>query len=231
MSEEVEGMDQDFVCAVCDRHIPVAGFESWMGADGAIVEVPVYEEIGVLADLQSGEELYLCEDCYLKRNFDCYSPEDVYSIHYQAGLEYRDAERFEEALTALAYAAEISRTADVLSEMADCYAEKSDNDKAASLYEESLEEESEHEQALFNYSRLLMDLGKFNEARFLVERALDLDDLHRPDELLMRKAEILHHLSEPSQAERCYMEAVGVALDEATIADFGERWHGLKNQT
>jgi tetratricopeptide (TPR) repeat protein len=231
MSEEVESeIDEDFVCAVCERRIPVAGYESWMGADGATVQVPVYEEIGVLADLQSGEELYLCEDCYLKRNFDCYSSEDAYSIHYQAGLEYRDAQRLDEALEALGYAAALARTADVLSEMADCYAEKAENERAAALYEESLAEDSEHEQALFNYSRLLMDLGKYNEARFIVERALVLEKLHRPDELLMRKAEILHHLSDHGKAEKFYMEALGVAIDEATILDFDERWQGLKNQ-
>jgi tetratricopeptide (TPR) repeat protein len=112
----------------------------------------------VFVEAPSGE-LWVCECCYLNAHSLSLSGDQLLALHSQFAMEYRDHQRFLDAIRAGEKALELGASADVLAELAYVHSELGHLFEAAGLYRRALALDPEHFIATENLNQLLQTSG------------------------------------------------------------------------
>jgi hypothetical protein len=139
----------DCQCCICGKIAPNNKMEAWVTNEGDVVEVGYTGEIFAAFDT-SNEELYVCEACYKLGVFSAIKYFEVYELHYQFGLEFRDNCRYEESVQSLKKAYRCKRTADALSSIAFVHGELGNRVLERMFYLGALKIDPSHFMALAN---------------------------------------------------------------------------------
>jgi len=130
-------------CSLCKKQLPDDGrSETWTTDDGESVVIGRSAEASAVADTSLGE-LTICEQCFNALP-DYLDSTDLYEIHYQFGLEYRDRKMTKRSAAALRKALSFLKTPDALAALAHAEDRMGNHEAAVSLYEQALQIDSDH---------------------------------------------------------------------------------------
>lgn len=129
-------------CSLCKSNIADGPSENWNGPEGVEISIAPSAHPSAVADTSVGE-LTICERC-LNALPDYLLPEDLYEIHYQFGLDYRDREMHERSADALRKALSFRVTTDGLAALAYAQDQLGHRDEAIRMYEQVVGIDPDH---------------------------------------------------------------------------------------
>ena len=130
----------------------------WQHDSGVSVSVENSAEPLAVIDTPSGD-LRVCEPCYLSVRPASLPPDQLQALHAQFAIEYRDHQRFPDAIRSGERALEFGASVNILAELAYAHSELGQQPEAADLYRQALAIEPGHFMATENLKRLLHATG------------------------------------------------------------------------
>lgn len=139
-------------CFKCNKVLADSLAEDWHDSHGEVVSIGKSDEPYALIYI-SGREACICEKCYIEGNYGSASLNDVWEIHYQFALEYRDLGRYLDSLKSLRQVPDHSRTADMWAAIGYVYGELGNSIEERKAYFEALKVDPGHADALENLKK------------------------------------------------------------------------------
>lgn len=144
-----------WTCSLCRRTMPEGQAARWRSDSGEEVTLATSSEPFVVIDMIEDDELRVCERCYVAGLLPAsLSPAVLQAVHLDFAREYRDLQRFADAIQAGERALEFGPSADVLAELAYVHNEQGGRATAAALYRRALALDPSHFMATENLKQL-----------------------------------------------------------------------------